>query len=1428
MSNVKQLLKDAKNELARGDFEEAIEISQELLKIDKKNYFACVFLGKAYSSPGDQFNLKKATESYIRAIKIDNDLILAWKGFFQLFNNYTTELLPDILSYNDFFALCYQYMLVLQNEELSQVELIDLLKNLKSQFKEKTAFQRHFYGFFKPGTLEYETLGKHIMSAKDSLLGLIKIVKKEETEQISKIVSQQRLKMSASDPNYQFKINALAWEMYGKSELDETYNQVINVVDDDLERKTLENEWLEYRIKVLKSMPGDLKEQYFEKVKEMVSDMVLVDHDSLNAWKYYFDWQDFENLDQMDPKIILRFFAKYPNEPLAIILYAWINSDFSIYNVKDLEKEINEKNKKTKDASLKLEHDALEDDDDATEEENELNSLLEAEDETTGILKEEDISISLMENITKTKNSVLAYRIVSNYYLLNKEFVSALPYIKSGINLILYDLRDLGANLRQSKNELTIDIATCYTYVDAPKNHQAALSLFDKILLEDPHNIKSLIGKSIIGVEKQDWSNAYELLTEVIKQVPSNLEVRSQLAWCEGHLDQFDEAIEMFTTVINSIEGGDNRTMEFKSETLWRQSKIYLRKQEESGDASDLQYVNTAFKLLIQIIKNCSDTFSKSYSTLGDIYSSYFKDTNRAFKCYYKAFELDSGDTVAARYITEFYCDSTDWSSASQICERLIKEEKATNVLRKVNWPYRVMGISFIEKQMAAESIEWFQSAIRVESQDVESWVGLGQAYLECGRIEAAIKVFEKVLNLDESHAFGRYFYAKALAEIGEFEQSIPLLKDLCLEIPEDETVRLIFAEQLVNYAYDLYGEGYLMKSSAMTVDAISSIKTAICELECITQNVWIILSKAIYLFSLVESKIDDLPIENLVEIFQSVEMKNTTDLNSIDGISMDEMLSQENVDNIVITAQFLVLSSKYAISTPTYEEQTATVKAACWHNIGITELIAFVTLKDNKFKDACIMALKKAIEYQSNNIETWIALGLATMNVNYRVAQHCFIKAVALAPKDINIWFNLAILALKNNDITFASEVITRTQSLEPQNASPWLGLALIKENEGEIKKSHELFAHSFVLSNGRSKISQLLYAKSVLETRTGRGDDERDIDALEEYTAMVFGLEQYFKKNPNNPYAIQCALVALERLNNFNKAQELCGRLMGILEKQFEQSGDDAELLNFAILKSQIARVQLGAGEYEGAIENATFADKILCQVIESTSPDSKGHESLLSNHVTLGLAYFFQDNFDETLTHFQKLLELSKESKSLVVLLSKVLYDVGTDDSKSIALEELMEYKNCHGFDTMTTLLISAITFIENKESDVKTALSYLLGLSLNDLTHDKHKDIPYMIKEFIMRVNSKNPKRKDGINTVDYYSQRTAFLFPQNNESWATVDKKIQQRVSTEGQNKVTAEHLSDMYCMNNNLRNIQKSIYLCPWNKKAVTSIKECF
>ncbi|CAI4037040.1 hypothetical protein SMKI_16G3390 [Saccharomyces mikatae IFO 1815] len=1417
MSDVKQLLKEAKQGLKCRDYEETIEISERVLKLDPDNYFAHIFLGKALSSlptnndVSSNSNLQRATTHYISATKLLPDNLLAWKGLFLLFK--TTEVVPDILSYDEYFDLCGQYADALLKQEQSQVELVNDIKLLK---KTHPDCQKAFYQHLKPGSLMAETIGRHLSTSQDALLNLIRILTNTETTEIGKAVSQNRLKLKASDPDYQIKLNSFSWEIIKNSEIDQLYNQLVNILTDDQLRSEIENQWLEYRMKVLKSMPLDVKKDFFTKVKNMVEDMVLVNHQSLLAWQKFFEWTDYEDLDNMDAALILKYFKKFPKDPLAMILYSWLSSKLSKYDVKSLEsasQSSGSNNNEKKEADIKVidegdEHEVKDHGENETKEDDEED----LDDIEIGLLEDEVVTV-LTENILKCKNNILAHRILCQYYLLTKEYEAALPYIKNGISLIAYNIKDLGVFLPLTKREFSLDLATVYTYVDAPKDHNAALRLYDNILSGDSDNIQAKMGKGIIFIERKNWKDAMTLLTEVHEQSPDNLEVLSELSWSKAHMGQMDESLIGLDTVVKAIKGMDLRSIDFRALNLWRQAKVYIMIHTSSSDPQQ-ENIKRAFKLLIQSIK-ILDTFAPGFSTLGDIYCHYYKDHSRAFKCYFKAFDLNAGDYTASKYITETYANKPNWQAASSIASRLIKGEKAKAELRKNNWPFRVVGIAHLEKQEESDSIEWFQSALRIDPNDVESWVGLGQAYHACGRIEASIKVFDKAIQLRPSHTYAQYFKAVSLCDIGEYLESLEILKKVCQEDSTEESFQSALVEVLMKYSLDLYSQGFLLKSVSIANDTIERIKVIITELKCINQRVWICLSQVLRLFIWIESKVDTLPVESLVSIFETSELSGSKEIDSIDDIKIETLLDSTIDDNVSIACKFLILASKYSVSNENFSDIAGIVRASYWYNIGISELTAFITLKEPQYKNAAVFAFKKSIQLQSNASETWIGLGIATMDINFRVSQHCFIKATALEPKATDTWFNLAMLGLKKNDAEFAQQVLNKLQSLAPQDSSPWLGMALILEKQGNVIESSKLFAHSFILSNGRSKAAQFLYAKNVLENHINNGDDERDIEIVEKLTTTSIALEQFFKKSPENPFALQCALLTLERLHHYQHANELANRLIGILEKRFEKTQDERELFTFGIIKGQFARIHLGLGNFELSIENAELSQGII-----SESSDRNSMKTKISNHICLGLSHFFLNEFDQTLSQFQELLSVSKDSKHLVILIAKVLYDVGESEAKEIALQELTEYITIKGADLLITLTIAAMSILDGKREDLSIILEELKALPLSSQIIDKHKDAPYLIEEITKRLHFND--------TGKQVWQRSAYFFPNNLKVWEMLNKTIQRRIASDGQNKVTAEDMSILYCETKNLRSVQRGMFLCPWNASAVQALRECF
>lgn len=1393
---MKELLKEAKAELAREDYEEAVRISLKVLRLDESNYFAQVFLGKSYSCLDGK--AKEAVGHYKAAIELAPENLLAWKGLFLFLN--AGSVVPEVVTYDEYFDLSGDYARILSEQQQSQVELIHELRTFQKKNPES---RESFLWHMMPGTPMAEQLGRHLITPQNALKELIEILDSKQKSYISKIVSRERLKFSAQDPEYQIKMNSLAWEVYQNSRLDRLFNQLVNITDDDDERAELETRWLEYRILVLKSMPKEIKCLFFEQVKSMVDDMILVDHRSVTAWRLYFEWQDYAGLDSMDQELIMKFFKKFPLEPLAIILYAWLSSNLSKYDIKKLNESLDQPSEQEESRDL---GDIDEDEKDA------LIDMMEKENESLGLLEDEVVD-ALLDNIPKAQNSVLANRIVSQYYLLSKEYEAALPYVKAGISVIAYKIRDLGGRFAHSKKQFTLSLAILYTYIDAPKNHNTALSLFEKVLADDPDNTHAKLGKGLIFVEREEWENANVLLNEVSTQFPDNMEVLSELAWNEAQLGMLDLALSKFSTVLAASMGTDLRASEFRALNIWRQAKVYIM-LEERDSSEGLEYVKLAFKQLVNSIK-ALDTFAASYSTLGDIYSNFFADRTRAFKCYYKAFELNARDIVAAKYMAQNYCNLSNWQAASTVAKRLIGAEPPRKKLKEMNWAYRVVGIYYLETQDEGASIEWFQAALRIEPHDVESLVGLGQAYYACGRIEASIKVFERALELDSNHLNCQYLKAQSLAAMGDYVESIDILTSITAQSPTEEMYQVMLASVSADYALDLYSQGLLTKSIAIAESVIYTLQYVTSELYCKGQSMWLVLSKALGLFVTIASKVDRLPIESLVDIFRSLDAaESTKEIDDIDNISFEQVLSAIDDSNISIACKFLVLSSKYSISATEMEEQSRTVRASLWHNVASAELKAYHVLNETRYRDAAISCYKTSIHHQSNTPESWVGLGVATMDVNYRVAQHCFVKASALAPRDGDIWFNLAVLGLKNNDVEFARNVLSRSQSISPQNSSPWLGFALVHEMEGNVVDSHRMFAHAYVLSNGKSKVAQLLYAKSVLERTIGNSYDERDIEAAQEMTAAAYGLDQYFKEKPRDTFALQCALLIFERLHLYSNADRAARELVELLEIKFEKAQSDEDLYNYAIIKAQIARIQLGFGRYQAAIDDAKVSESILTEFAGRDRSMVR-----LSNQISLGLANFFLQNFDETLQHLQEVLKNSKTSRHLCLLTSKILYEMGSDEAKEIALEELMEYVSQNGPDLLVSFSIAAISITEQRTDEMRAVLEELTGLSLPNLIADKHRDLSYLIEQIKGRLGLKN--------SVTAW-QRSSFFFMNDHNTWTAVNKSISLRVAADRQNRISAGQLSTLYCLQKDIRNVQRSLFLSPWNKAALSALKQCF
>ncbi|CDR47477.1 CYFA0S32e00738g1_1 [Cyberlindnera fabianii] len=1341
--STKQYLKAAKQALQDGNAEYCVSLAEDALEIDPKSYFAYVFIGKASHLLG---KIKEACDAYKKAIAIEPDNLMAWKGLVLVVKN--TD------DYKSFFETMADYIQVATAQGHAIADLLNDIDSYRKKYSSEEVKEEYLRQLLPDGKLQQATHGL-LMKPVSAITNYLDILLKREKKEMFQVVVREKMKKK----NNTDKADAAAWQFYQVSQIPHLYEELINIQDDDEKRRDTEEQLLKYRHSMLKAAPLDAKQKIFAELKEMVEGMVLVKHTSFYAWSLYFDWIDVDTLSDFDPQVLKNFIVLFKDHPLGQIVHSFLMSDMSTYNIE-----------------LKDDKETKENIEATSSEEQALQELTVAEDDLS-LTQDELISV-MTQALQSCKTSLFAHRIVLAYHIHSKKYPEAYHICQSAIQLLASTTRSVGYHFPKTKKDYLINFGLVLTYYEAPKNYKRALEIFDKVLAESPDNVKARVGKGLILADRGELENSRDLLSRICSEFPDNEEALMELSWVQIRLDEHEVGRDGLLSVLKNLKGNSLYMLELKARVNWRIAESYSTEKNYSK----------AYEHLVDSLRSFPN-YASSYTSLGYIYLNAYNDHKRAKKCFVKAFELDTSEVKAAYQLVSEATEQTEWSAAQVICTKVLESENAKRNLGQDSWPYRILGCTALEQQDAAKAVEWFQNAIRLNKEDTESWVGLGEAYAGCGRLEAAAKVFRRALELVPDHWVAKYLLGSMQFQIGEFEDALEIFEDVLKVKPNEECVVAGMYETLYSYASDCVLTGFFGKAIGLALRAFEYLEQGNVE----SYNFWKTLSDLTQLFLQVQSKIDLFPHEKLLAILKK------------SNLEINESLIQEYVGNqkpVELVSLFLVYINKAALAL---EPRSRPLHSSVLYNLGLSQLIAFLNTKNTEYRDEAIEVLKRSIKMQNNYQEPWIALGIASISVNPRVAQHCFIKASSIDQRNVSIWSNLALLYLRYGDNNLATEAYMRGQSLAPTEPISWLGHALAADAQGDRATSSNMYTHAFVLSNGKNPGAQLAYGVDVCLKRIGQGGDFKDIEAVQELSTASYGMVQYLKHYPLDRFGLEVCCLILERLNDYKLGLEISGQLLGLLESAYEETEDENVLNGFARIKAQTARFELGCKEYETAIES--------CLECLELSEDEK---TVISCRTVLGLAYFFTDNFDGALDEFKQVLTLSNDAKRLIVLISQVLYIYDTEETRQAALDQLFHSIENQGSSLVVALVIGAISVIENLEDYMESIKSELESLSLEELIADRNKNVPYLISKINERL---------GQNSQSVW-QKSAFLFPGDLEVWRQIDKNVALKIAKSG--KVTAEELSDRYTATGQLKDTQRSLFLAPWNNTAAQTLRGCF
>lgn len=821
----------------------------------------------------------------------------------------------------------------------------------------------------------------------------------------------------------------------------------------------------------------------------------------------------------------------------------------------------------------------------------------------------------------------------------------------------------------------------------------------EAILGRKPTFTPALIGIGLIYEEEEEYPQAIDFLTRALQRDPDNARIGAEAAWCKALAGDYAQGLEELESYLPEMKTTDARSRDLRAQTLYRIGMCLWQLHPDKAARKDREGAYSRFLAAIRTNAN----FAPAYTSLGFYYADYAKDKKRARQCFQKAFELSGSEVEAAERLARFFADQAEWDIVEIIAQRVVDSGRVRpapgSKKRGISWPFSALGVVQINKQDYHKSVVSFLSALRISPDDYHSYVGLGESYHNSGRYNSAARTFRYAENPDDGvqmkgtgeRWFTRYMLANVNRELGQYDQAIEGYQEVLKDRPKEFGVSIALLQTFIERGWRCIETGFFGQ-------AVESAKQAIGVAQDVASyrpdafNLWKVVGDACSIYSWVQGRLGDLPFSEVKDLLEvDVDVQQYGIFADVDDIGPDALTSllpqlSESASlppsGLSRCMNAAILAQKRAILSCAHDVHA---QAVAWYNLGWTEHRAHVCLerttgqKDvppnqrvTKFLKASMRCFKRAIELEAGNADFWNALGVATTQLNPKVAQHSFVRSLHLNERTAYVWTNLGTLYLLQNDYELAHTAFARAQSTDPDYAHAWLGEGLIALSWGDPKEALLHFTHAFEISDSSSLITKRQYAVSTFDHLVSSSSAAGNITNL---IQPLFALQQLHSQNPSDITSRHLAALYLERVGNHDTAIDALTSVCAAAEADYETSESAQTLFRFAQAKADLARNRLAMHDYAAAAEDAETALDLSSD--EGTQLDAEARrKTRLAARLTAGLSHYYLGDMDQAIDAFRQALEESNGSPDVVCLLAEVLWAKGSEEEKSVAREQLFE--------------------------------------------------------------------------------------------------------------------------------------------------------
>lgn len=289
----------------------------------------------------------------------------------------------------------------------------------------------------------------------------------------------------------------------------------------------------------------------------------------------------------------------------------------------------------------------------------------------------EELIASMTNLLERLKWSIFAHRVMARVAIVEEDWANAIAYAEKARKAVREVESERGVTLVKTQASLDEALGVALVPYFPPKHHVRASRLLNGVLKLEPTNYAARYAAAQILEAAGDWAGAQTEFQTLLDHGGNDKEMtaaKEELGWClvnQGQLTQgrdvLEEVVELRDT--RKEQEGKNDEALARARAWWRLGRTeWMIGGDEAWTQAEEWFMASL---------RADASFAPSYTALGICYSEAHSppDTERALKCFQKAFELDATEADAARRLAFGYADEDEWAQVRAIATRVMEGE---------------------------------------------------------------------------------------------------------------------------------------------------------------------------------------------------------------------------------------------------------------------------------------------------------------------------------------------------------------------------------------------------------------------------------------------------------------------------------------------------------------------------------------------------------------------------------------------------------------------------------------------------------------------------------------------------------------------------------------------------------------------------------